>query len=81
MKFSPVRMDEKPVMKMPSAVGMTFVVDEAYIRESIVNPGAKISAGYQPIMPTFQGQVTEEGLLELIEYVKALKTLPQVDAR
>jgi cytochrome c oxidase subunit 2 len=61
--------------------GEMVVVDEAYIRESILNPSAKISAGYQPIMPTFQGLVTEEGLLELIEYVKALKTLPQVDAR
>jgi len=61
--------------------GEMVVVDEAYIRESIVNPSAKISAGYQPIMPTFQGLVSEEGLLELIEYVKALKTLPQVDAR
>jgi cytochrome c oxidase subunit 2 len=61
--------------------GEMVVVDEAYIRESILNPSAKISAGYQPIMPTFQGLVTEEGLLELIEYVKSLKTLPQVDAR
>jgi len=61
--------------------GEMVVVDEAYIRESILNPSAKISAGYQPIMPTFQGLVSEEGLLELIEYVKALKTLPQVDTR
>src|SRR5580704_14146357 len=61
--------------------GEMVVVDEAYIRESILNPSAKIAAGYQPIMPTFQGLVSEEGLLELIEYVKSLKTLPQVDAR
>jgi cytochrome c oxidase subunit 2 len=61
--------------------GEMVVVDEAYVRESILNPSAKISAGYQPIMPTFQGLVTEEGLLELIEYVKSLKTLPQVEAR
>ena len=39
--------------------------------------GAKITAGFQPIMPTFQGLVSEEGLLELIEYVKSLKALPQ----
>ena len=57
------------------------VVDEAYIRESILNPGAKIAAGYQPIMPTFQGLVAEEGLLELIEYVKSLQTIPQVEPR
>jgi cytochrome c oxidase subunit II len=54
--------------------GGTVVVDEAYIRESIVNPAAKIAAGFQPIMPAFQGLVSEEGLLELIEYVKSLNT-------
>ena len=37
--------------------GGTVVADEAYIRESIVNPQAKIVAGFQPIMPTFQGLV------------------------
>jgi cytochrome c oxidase subunit II len=55
------------------ASGERVVADEAYIRESILNPQAKITVGYQPIMPTFQGLVTEEGLLELIEYVKSLK--------
>ena len=53
--------------------GGTVVADEAYIRESILNPAAKITAGYQPIMPTFQGLVSEEQLLELIEYVKSLQ--------
>jgi cytochrome c oxidase subunit 2 len=53
--------------------GERVVVDEAYIRESILNPQAKVTVGFQPIMPTFQGLVTEEGLLELIEYVKSLK--------
>jgi cytochrome c oxidase subunit 2 len=52
--------------------GESIVADEAYIRESILNPSAKITAGYQPIMPTFQGLVTEEQLLQLIEYVKSL---------
>ena len=41
----------------------TVVADEAYIRESILNPSAKVVAGYEPIMPTFQGQVSEEELL------------------
>ncbi|HEY2906986.1 MAG TPA: cytochrome c oxidase subunit II [Vicinamibacterales bacterium] len=58
--------------------GETAVVDEAYVRESILLPSAKITAGYQPIMPTFQGLVSEEQLLELIEYVKSLKTQPEV---
>jgi cytochrome c oxidase subunit 2 len=53
--------------------GQQVVADEAYIRESILMPGAKITAGFQPIMPTFQGLVSEEGLLQLIEYVKSLK--------
>ena len=54
--------------------GEMVVADEAYLRESILNPSAKITAGYQPIMPTFQGLVSEEQLLQLIEYVKSLQT-------
>jgi cytochrome c oxidase subunit 2 len=61
--------------------GQTMTVDEAYVRESILQPAAKVAAGFQPMMPTFQGLVTEEQLLELIEYVKSLKTLPQVQTR
>ena len=54
--------------------------DEDYIRESVLNPGAKIVAGYQNIMPSFQGLVTEEELLKLIEYIKSLSKLPQTPA-
>jgi len=61
--------------------GETATVDEAYVRESILMPSAKITAGFQPIMPTFQGLVTEEQLLALIEYVKSLHGLPQVESR
>ncbi len=53
--------------------GGNVLVDEGYIRESILNPQAKIVAGYQPIMPTFAGQLGEEELLQLIDYVKTLK--------
>ncbi|HVN03054.1 MAG TPA: cytochrome c oxidase subunit II [Bryobacteraceae bacterium] len=56
--------------------GRTIKADEGYIRESILNPSAKIVAGYQPIMPTFQGLVTEEGVLQLIEYIKSLTPKP-----
>jgi cytochrome c oxidase subunit 2 len=52
--------------------GATVTADEAYIRESIVNPQAKIVDGFAPIMPTFQGMVTEEQLLQLIAYVRSL---------
>ena len=58
------------------ASGTTAVVDEAYIRESILNPQAKIVAGFQPIMPTFQGLVTEEQLLQLIAYVRSIGAQP-----
>jgi len=52
--------------------GGTVIADDAYVRESIVNPQAKVVAGFQPIMPTFQGLVTEEQLLQLIAYVRSL---------
>ena len=52
--------------------GGTVIADDAYLRESIVNPQAKIVAGFQPVMPTFQGLVTEEQLLQLIAYVRSL---------
>ena len=51
----------------------TVVADEAYIRESIVQSRRRRSStGFQPIMPTFQGLVTEEQLLQLIAYVRSL---------
>ena len=53
------------------------MADADYVRESILNPTAKVVDGYQPIMPTFQGLVTEEELLQLIEYVKSLQNRPQ----
>jgi len=51
--------------------GQKINVDDDYLRESILSPQAKIVAGYQPIMPTFQGLVTEDQLLQLIEYIKS----------
>ncbi|MGI8656095.1 MAG: cytochrome c oxidase subunit II [Pyrinomonadaceae bacterium] len=52
--------------------GSSVLADQTYIRESILNPSAKIVAGYPNIMPTYQGQVSEEQLLQLIAYVKSL---------
>jgi cytochrome c oxidase subunit II len=57
---------------VPLQGGGAVTVDEAYVRESIVNPQAKVVAGFQPIMPTFQGLVTEEQLLQLIAYIHSL---------
>jgi cytochrome c oxidase subunit 2 len=48
-------------------------VNDDYIRESILNPAAKVVNGYQPVMPTFKGQISEEELIQLVNYVKSLK--------
>ena len=56
--------------------GSTVVADDAYIRESILAPQAKIVAGYQPLMPSFQGQLTEEQILDLTAYIKSLQSQP-----
>ena len=50
----------------------TVVVDDAYLRESILTSQAKQVKGFQPLMPTFQGLISEENLLALIEHVKSL---------
>jgi cytochrome c oxidase subunit 2 len=60
------------------ADGRTVKADEAYIRESILRPDAKVVAGFQPLMPTFQGLVTEEGVLQLMEYIKSLGKQPGI---
>jgi cytochrome c oxidase subunit 2 len=52
--------------------GSTVVVDEGYLRESILLSQAKIVRGFQPLMPTFQGLISEENLVALIEHVKSL---------
>jgi cytochrome c oxidase subunit 2 len=62
--------------KVLLADGSTVIADDAYIRESILAPNAKIVAGYQPLMPTFQGQITEEQILSLTAYIKSLQSQP-----
>jgi cytochrome c oxidase subunit 2 len=56
--------------------GTTVLADEGYMRESILNPRAKMVAGYAPIMPTFQGQLSEEQLTQLVAYMKSLGRKP-----
>ncbi|HOK48412.1 MAG TPA: cytochrome c, partial [Bryobacteraceae bacterium] len=51
--------------------GSTVLADENYIRESILRPQAKIVAGYQPIMPTFEGMLREREINALVEFIKA----------
>ncbi|MCI0526852.1 MAG: cytochrome c oxidase subunit II [Nitrospira sp.] len=52
--------------------GETVTADENYLRESILQPQAKIVAGFRPLMPPYEGRVSEEDLLRLIEYIKFL---------
>jgi cytochrome c oxidase subunit 2 len=52
--------------------GGAATADEAYIRESILDPRAKVVAGYPPVMPTFKGLVNEDGIMQIIAYIKSL---------
>lgn len=54
--------------------GRTVTADDEFLRGSILNPTTHQMAGYAPIMPTYQGQVSEEGLIDLVEYIKGLDT-------
>ena len=61
--------------------GRTVIADENYIRESILSPSAKVVSGFKPIMPVFQGLVSEEQLTELVAYVKSLSGSGAVGAK
>lgn len=54
--------------------GESIQVDENYIRESILEPQAKVRAGYKPVMPTYQGQLKDEEIGALIAYIKSLSS-------
>jgi cytochrome c oxidase subunit 2 len=62
------------------ADGSTLIADEAYLRESILKPVAKVVAGYQPIMPSYDGQIGEEGILQLIAEIRSLSKADQPQA-
>jgi len=59
----------KPV---PLADGTTVIADERYLRDSILLPRKEIAAGYEPIMPSFAGQIGEPDILDLIAYIRRL---------
>jgi cytochrome c oxidase subunit 2 len=52
--------------------GSTVIANENYIRQKLLTPGATIPAGYQPIMPSFAGRLSEEDILALIAYIKSI---------
>jgi cytochrome c oxidase subunit 2 len=63
----------KPV---PLSDGTIVRADEQYLRDSILLPNKQISAGYEPLMPTFQNQISEDDLAALLAYLKSLGTAP-----
>lgn len=60
--------------KLTLTDGSKIVVDDAYLRDAILNPSQHVTAGYSPIMPTYQGQISEDGLIDLVEYIKQLQS-------
>jgi cytochrome c oxidase subunit II len=54
--------------------GETVTADDAYLRQAILDPAQHITQGFKPIMPTYQGQISEDGVIALVEYIKNLKT-------
>jgi len=60
--------------KLQLANGSQVLVNDAYLRDAILNPSEHITAGYAPIMPTYQGQISEDGLIDLVEYIKTLQS-------
>jgi cytochrome c oxidase subunit 2 len=53
--------------------GKTVVADEDYVRESIMDPQSKVVLGFQPVMPTFKGRLTDQEITAIIEYLKTLE--------
>jgi cytochrome c oxidase subunit II len=60
--------------KLTLTDGSQVVVNDAYLRDAILNPSQHVTAGFAPIMPTYQGQVSEDGLIDLVEYIKGLQS-------
>jgi len=60
--------------KIQLANGSFVTADDAFLRDIILNPTLHQVAGYAPIMPTYQGQVSEEGLISLVEFIKNLNS-------
>ncbi len=59
--------------RVPLDVGRTVVADDAYIKESILDPGAKIVKGFPNIMPSFKGNVSDRDVADLVAFIKTLK--------
>jgi cytochrome c oxidase subunit 2 len=60
--------------KLTLTDGSQVAVDDAYLRDSILNPSMHVTAGFAPIMPTYQGQISEDGLIDLVEFIKNMQS-------
>jgi cytochrome c oxidase subunit 2 len=60
--------------KLTLTDGRQILVDDAYLRNSILNPSEHVTAGFAPIMPTYQGQISEDGLIDLVEFIKNMQS-------
>ena len=65
-----------------------MIIDEAYITESMMDPLAKIAAGFQPVMPTFEGAIAPADVAAIVELIRSLRDatppreeLPPVEVR
>lgn len=56
------------------ANGETVTADDAYLRQAILDPAQHVTQGFTPIMPTYQGQISEDGVIALVEYIRNLQT-------
>lgn len=59
--------------------GQTILFDEEYVRTSILEPKQHVTKGFEPVMPTYQGQLGEEQILALIAYIKSLAAKEEAD--
>ena len=60
--------------KLTLTDGSQILVNDAYLRDAILNPSEHVTAGFAPIMPTYQGQISEDGLIDLVEYIKNMQS-------
>ena len=60
--------------RLTLANGGQVLVNDAYLRDAILNPSQHVTAGFAPIMPTYQGQISEDGLIDLVEFIKNMQS-------
>jgi cytochrome c oxidase subunit 2 len=60
--------------KLTLTDGSQVLVNDAYLRDAILNPSQHVTAGFAPIMPTYQGQISEDGLIDLVEFIKNMQS-------